>query len=330
VMTGELEQFHPGQAPVTTMAFEPATGGYTRLISTVSSRSNLLVDPDTRAPYTDEYSVGLDREIARRVAVAIAYVHKEGNDFIGWTDIGGVYRESVRTLPDGRIVPVFELVNGNSSRLYQLTNPDGYFLTYNGLVLAAEKRHANGWQMFGSYTLSKSYGLQASSGSGAAAPQVSTVSPPQSLTFGRDPNDLTNARGRLPGDRPHMFKVAGSVDVPRTGVVIAASMQYFTGKPWTASALVQVPQNNQQRVLIEPRGSRRLSSQSLLDVRISKVINVTSIGRVELLLDVLNALNDSAEEGIATDNAFNQNFGRGTLFMDPRRAMIGARLNLGR
>jgi hypothetical protein len=149
------------------MAFEPATGGYTRLISTVSSRSNLQVDPDTRAPHTDEYSLGVDREIARRVAVAIAYVHKDGDDFIGWTDIGGQYRESTRTLTDGRTVPVFELVNGNSSRLYQLTNPDGYFLTYNGLVLAAEKRRANGWQMFGSYTLSKASGLQASSGSNA-------------------------------------------------------------------------------------------------------------------------------------------------------------------
>ena len=330
VMTGELEQFHPGQAPVTTMAFEPATGGYTRLISTVNSRSNLLVDADTRAPHTDEYSLGLDREIARRLAVAIAYVHKEGDDFIGWTDIGGQYRESTRTLPDDRTVPVFELVNGNSSRLYELTNPDGYFLTYNGLVLAAEKRRANGWQIFGSYTLSKAYGLQASSGSNAASPQVSTVSPPQPLTFGRDPNDLTNGRGRLPNDRPHMFRLAGSVDIPRTGVAVAASMQYFSGKPWTSSALVQVPQNNQQRVLIEPRGSQRLSSQSLVDVRISKAVNLAGVGRVELMLDVLNALNDTAEEGIATDNAFNQNFGRGTLFMDPRRAMIGARVNLGR
>ena len=109
VMTGELEPFHPGQAPVTTMAFEPATGGYTRLDLDGQSRSNLQVDPDTRAPHTDEYSLGVDREIARRVAVAIAYVHKDGDDFIGWTDIGGQYRESTRTLTDGRTVPVFEL-----------------------------------------------------------------------------------------------------------------------------------------------------------------------------------------------------------------------------
>jgi hypothetical protein len=37
-----------------------------------------------------------------------------------------------------------------------------------------------------------------------------------------------------------------------------------------------------------------------------------------------------AEEAIATDNAFNPNVGRGTLFMDPRRAMVSVRLNLDR
>ena len=47
-------------------------------------------------------------------------------------------------------------------------------------------------------------------------------------------------------------------------------------------------------------------------------------------MDVLNALNDTAEEALATDNRFASNFGRPTLFMDPRRAMVGVRLNLGR
>ena len=47
-------------------------------------------------------------------------------------------------------------------------------------------------------------------------------------------------------------------------------------------------------------------------------------------MDVLNALNDTAEEGLATDNLFSPNFGQPTVFMDPRRAMVGVRLNLGR
>ena len=41
------------------------------------------------------------------------------------------------------------------------------------------------------------------------------MSPPQPLTFGRDPNDLTNARGRMPNDRPHIVRMMGTIDVPR-------------------------------------------------------------------------------------------------------------------
>jgi hypothetical protein len=150
------------------------------------------------------------------------------------------------------------------------------------------------------------------------------------VTFGRDPNDLTNARGRLPNDRPHMLRAMGSVDVPRTGIVLAANLQISSGKPWAATTVVALPQNGQQRILIEPRGSRRLSAQSLLDLRLSRVFAMRSLGSVELLLDLLNALNDRAEEGVATDNLFSASFGQPTVFLDPRRAMLGVRLNLGR
>ena len=85
-----------------------------------------------------------------------------------------------------------------------------------------------------------------------------------------------------------------------------------------------------QRILLEPRGSRRLSSQTLLDVRASKTIRFAGVGRVELLVDVLNLLNDTAEESLANDNQFGSTFGQGWLFVDTRRVMFGARLNLGR
>ena len=219
-----------------------------------------------------------------------------------------------------------------SARRFLLTNPEGYSLTYDGLVLALDKRRSGGWQAFGSYTWSKAYGLLPSSGISAAGAQLSTVSPPQPLLFGRDPNDLTNARGRLPNDRPHVLRGMGSVDIPRTGFVFAANVQHFSGKPWAATALVALPQTlNQptQRLLLEPRGSQRLSSQTLVDLRLSRAFSVGRIGRIDLLLDVLNALDDAAEEALATDNLFSPTFRQPTVFMDPRRAMIGVRLHLG-
>jgi hypothetical protein len=336
VLTGEIGLFHPAVTPITTNNFDSATGSYTRPVSVVDNRINLLLDRHTRAPRTDEYSVGVDREVFGRLAVAIAYVRKDGANFIGWSDLGGEYRDGTRTLADGRILPVFELVNKTSDRRFLLTNQSGYEMTYNGLVLVIERRRFRGWQAFGSYTLSKTSGLQSSSGTTAGGAQVSTIAPPpvpQGVTFGRDPNDLTNARGRLPGDRPHLFHAVSSVEVPRTGMVIAANMQYVSGKPWAATALVGLPQTNGQavqRVQLEPRGARRLSSQRLLDIRLSKTFAFGGSRSIELLVDVLNVLNDTAEEGLVSENLFSPNFGLPTTFVDPRRAMLGLRLNLAR
>ena len=190
----------------------------------------------------------------------------------GRMSAGSIARRRGR-LPDGRSLPVFVLANSTADRRFLLTNPAGYSLTYNGLVMAVEKRRSHGWQAFGSYTWSRASGLQASSGATAAGSQVSTIAGTPFLTFGQDPNSLTNARGRLPNDRPHMLRVMGSVDVPRTGFVVAANVQHFSGKPWAATAQIALPQGD-QRILLEPRGSRRLSSQTLLDLRVSRTISL--------------------------------------------------------
>ena len=41
-------------------------------------------------------------------------------------------------------------------------------------------------------------------------------------------------------------------------------------------------------------------------------------------------LNDTDEESLAADDLFSSNFGQPSIFIDPRRAMVGIRLNLGR
>ena len=75
--------------------------------------------------------------------------------------------------------PRLALVNAPDDRRFLLTNQEEYSLTYNGLVIAVEKRRSNGWQAFASYTVSRATGLQASGGASAAGAQVSTVAPPR-------------------------------------------------------------------------------------------------------------------------------------------------------
>jgi Carboxypeptidase regulatory-like domain/TonB dependent receptor len=331
VLTAELDQFHPGATPAIT------TNMATGQSRVEDPRVNLRLDPATRAPFTDEYSVGVDRELGRSLVMAIAYVRKKAHDTIGWTDIAGQYREETRALADGRSISVLALdtpVTPPSARRFLLTNQDDYSATYNGLVVAVDKRRVNGWQAFASYTWSRAYGLQPSSGATAAGEQTNTIGP--GGIFGRDPNDLTNARGRLPNDRPHVLRAMAAVEVPRTGLLFAANLQHFSGKPWAATAVVALPQNREQRILLEPRGSRRLSSQTLLDLRLSRSIRAGRLGRLELLVDVLNALNETAEEGIVTDAVTTAviqrvpTFGMPNVFVDPRRAMVGVRINVGR
>jgi hypothetical protein len=297
------------------------------LVSVVDPKINLALDPETRTPRTDEFSVGVERQLTPRLAASAAYIRKSGANFIAWTDTGGTYREETQTL-SGYSVPIFVLTNAARDRRFLLTNPSNFSMDYDGLVVAMEKRMSSRWQASGSYTFSRVAGLQAASAATPDGAQTSTVAPAN--MFGSDPNNLTNANGRLPNDRPHVLRVTGVAHVPLVGLLVSANLQHYSGKPWAATAQVPIGAQGSQRILLEERGARRLSSQSILDLRVSKTLPFGNAGRLELLLDVLNVLNDTAEEALVSDVLASATFGRPRSFVDPRRAMIGVRLHLGR
>jgi hypothetical protein len=328
ILTGELAPIHPGMTPITDARFDATTGQYSRIVSITYPQTNIAIDSHTRDPYTNQYSLSIDREFPSRLAASIAYVRKDGHDVISWTDTGGVYAPRTTTLPNGQVLPVLALVNSTADRRFLLTNPDGYFLKYNGMTITLRKIQSRRWSLMSSYTFSKAEGLEPSSNGPAGIGQFSSTFG-NSITFGRDPNSLTNARGELPNDRTHMFRTMGSIEIPKVRFTIASNFQYLSGLPWAATASVSLPQGL-QRILLEQRGTRRLSPQKLWDLRVSKSLQIAESARIELLADVLNVLNSSAEEGLVDDNLFSQNFSRPNVFVDPRRAMMGIRFVFGR
>ena len=82
------------------------------------------------------------------------------------------------------------------------------------------------------------------------------------------------------------------------------------------------------RVLLEERGSRRLSSQTVVDLRLSKAMTLKGASRVEFGIDVLNLLNDTAEESIVSDR-FDAAV-VGNVFLDPRRVMFSVKMSIGK
>src|SRR5262249_42274928 len=71
VLTGELGIFHPALSPIVTRSYDAATGTYPNTVLVVDNKLNLRFDPHTRPPHTDEYSAGVDRDLGRRVTVAV-------------------------------------------------------------------------------------------------------------------------------------------------------------------------------------------------------------------------------------------------------------------
>ncbi|MGH9390166.1 MAG: TonB-dependent receptor domain-containing protein [Vicinamibacteria bacterium] len=323
ILTTELQAVSPGFGPITQAFYDPARGRYSSA-SIIDPLRNVRIDPDTRSPHTYQYSVGIDRAMGTEWAVGASYVRRTGGDFTGWTDIGGVYGAETIALPDGKPLEVFPLRNRPEDRFFLLTNRDEYHIRYQGLLLTAQKRWRDRWQAMISYSYSEAEGLQSQNGTESTGMQGSVTA--SFNPFGRDPNDLIHATGILPNDRTHMLRAQGSVEIPRAGVLLGAGFQYLTGRPFSGFANVTLPQGVRP-IFVEPFGSRRLSSQTILDLRVSKIFRLGPTGSIEVLVDVLNALNDTAEEGVATRNFYSPNFGVGVDFITPRRAMIGAKVS---
>ena len=235
-------------------------------------------------------------------------------------------------LPDGRSLPVFVLANATADRRFLLDESRRLLDDVQRLSCWPRRSGAaDGWQAFGSYTLSRVSGLQA-------------IERDQRLRCpGQHDRGLwqlwqqLRARSEQPDQRARTAAERSPARLPRHGQRRRAEdgpggrgeSAVLQRQAVGGDAQVPLPQGD-QRILLEPPGSRRLSSQTLLDLRLSRPFTFGGVGRIDLLLDVLNALNDTAEEGISTDNFYIPNFGQPAVFVDPRRVMLGVRLNLGR
>ncbi len=159
---GEFTSFHPGNTGSTFAVFDPASGIYEPL-STFDPLVNQGFDSGLKAPSTDQFSIGIEHEIARQSVVELTYVRKDARNSTGWQDITGVYGIDTAELPDGRTLTVFPLLTDPSESFFQLTNPSDFYLSYDGFVVALDRRWFRSWQGRISYSLSRASGLQASS-----------------------------------------------------------------------------------------------------------------------------------------------------------------------
>jgi hypothetical protein len=310
---GEFEDLHPGRAVRDLYRYNAATAAYTTFVSRTDPRAQVRFDPETKAPYTDQFSVGVDRELAKNLGVGINIVHKKGGNQLGWVDTGGVYGTS-NVVINGENITLFPLLNAPSARSFVRTNGPNYYNEYNAVILTATRRLANRWQFTAGYTRQKSEGLEPT-GNRNGTPE------------GRDPNDLINLDGRLGArDRPNMVSLMGAYEIPKIDVQLSGNLTAVSGTAIASQANVSLPQGTRAINLEAPGSKFRTPVEKFMHVRFTKIMFRNGPRRVELTGEVKNALNEMGSPSIRSQIWNNANFLVTNTFPEPRQLRFFARV----
>jgi outer membrane receptor protein involved in Fe transport len=324
------------------------------------------IDPNAKLSYTNEYIVGVERELFRNTTFGVRYTYK---------NIGRVL-EDVANAP----MVAYDLgVPGLSSVEYILTNPSSstpvlesaQFLgasfddpvhKYQALELTLNRRFTSNWMVMSSYRWSRLRGNfegfyrddNGQSDPGITSlydfptndPSYTAIGVPQ---FGyRGDIRFLGQTGILPLDRPHQVKVFGNYLFP-VGLSLGAGLDLSSGAPLTP--LAASPQyTNGGEIPEGPRGSglqtidgfkTRTPFQNLVSLQASYQVKLNGARNITVLADVFNLFDTQTvlmydQWTQLTGPADNPDFGKPVTqvlggappqFQTPRQIRFGIRFN---
>ncbi|NIM59718.1 MAG: TonB-dependent receptor [Candidatus Aminicenantes bacterium] len=271
------------------------------------------IDTDASAPYTDEFTFGIEREMARDFSMGLVFTYKrktnifeDVNDFglgkdLAWQGYrpNSPYWEKFEFNDpgdDGEFGTGDDKTSYLYARLaaapdihYFLTNVDGAYRKYWALQLLFNKRMSNRWQLLGSITWSKAWG---------------NIGGSYGLSYGASgtfdtPNSFVYEHGRLNYDRPINVKLQSTVILP-LDIVLSGYLNHRSGSPWRRDVTVYIPDDPKYwdpgeaiGVPTELNGTRRNAPVTTLDLRIEKRFPIGDFGTIGGYVDIINALGRS-------------------------------------
>lgn len=332
MLTPYLQRAGHARSVISGYAFNPATGKYDDLFFQLDPSSQVSIDKNLKDPYTDQFAIGFDRQFGADFALSASYIYKKSKDFIGTNNIGGQYVDVPIVDPiTGQTIIVKNQINDpTTDNHFLITNPSVFYERYKGFLISMQKRMSEKWMMNGSLTISSAHGFDAGSGLGPADDQDSSFFPSANARFGQDPNDFLNADGLLNGDRTYIVKVQGTYQIP-WDLKVSGNYSYLTGRPYARQIEVTGLNQGTRKIFAEVRdGSRRTPNVSILDIRVEKAFPIGKSANITVSADIFNILNSSAFYDVATtlDQPGTQDiFGVGSVYVPPRRMMLGAKIN---
>jgi outer membrane receptor protein involved in Fe transport len=179
-----------------------------------NEEDNFLIDPNLKPIRTREMSFGVDHEVSPRIAVGVRYSRKRFDRTIEDTGvlvpgIGEVYR----------ITNPGESIGENVLRDFAgcatCPNQPKPTRNYDGIEFRFQKRFSDRWQLTSTYLYSRLWGnysgLTSSDENNRNSPSVNRFFDGQYYSFDHKGRPVF---GLLQTDRPHVFKIEGSYELP--------------------------------------------------------------------------------------------------------------------
>ncbi|MCZ6695392.1 MAG: TonB-dependent receptor [Acidobacteria bacterium] len=194
--------------------------------------SSTQVDRGLQTPYSDEFTIGFEREIAPEVALSITYIDRHYRDQLQDIDVN----HTLRLGPDGDPLDQFGQLppagTVNASQSVRDGRPDLYIYNfffnqvlrvgnfnqarYKGIELAVTKRLSRRWELQGSYTYSRAVGEAEDFES----------------RLGNDPSTVESEFGYLEFDQRHVVKLNAVTFLPGDWM-LGLSSTWSSGLPFS-------------------------------------------------------------------------------------------------
>jgi carboxypeptidase family protein/TonB-dependent receptor-like protein len=297
------------------------------------------VDPDIGNPRVDVFNAGIERQLGRRLAVSLSYVHRDATDFI----VLGTSNP-----PDFAPITVTNPLTGDPLTIYRRldpTQPVDDFLGNNNyqdqktdlVILELRGNPIDKLSLSGSVQWENTRGTRDNNECGVLA----------LCSNGRyrNPNYELNPwdDGHLSMEREWVFKLNGGYEFPWQ-IHFNFDYRYLGGRPWGAvTDCFRVPGCNDpyyRSVLLEPKDARWQGKSNLLNLRVGKDFDIGPV-TVTAMADVLNVFNDDASD-VTYSNNYNINafysfesaeqgeivpaFGKPAHIQRPRETRLGLRV----
>jgi outer membrane receptor protein involved in Fe transport len=267
---------------------------------------NAVINPDERAPKTDEFMLQYEQQLVTGLAVRVTGIYSLATDSyrllntkrpydafnipISNTDPGP---DGVRGNADdpGTVITFYDYADslaGLSNQRPMLFNDPLADRNYKSVEVAVSRRLAKNWQFRASYSATK----------------IHEPFPTEYTEAFLDPNAEIFA-----GNRTWEWgaRASGSYLFPR-GFQVSSNFEHRSGDPWARTFEFTGGKNVSSVVArVEPLGARRLPNINLMDVRLQKSLSMGRTRRLELRANVFNLLNTNVATTVS--NLSGPNFG---------------------